>query len=286
MSKNGYDQFFKAARATKAQPQSSAPKIRFHVNQDNLATMKSASEKRQSGQNIDSKLMAEQLRLRMQLQAQAKKKKKTKIPWKLVGVSFLGVVAAGLGLKYHDQIYDQVKRVEIGLVGGAQAETVAAPTASVPAVEGSSSGSAEAASTAKKEYTQAELDHFSKLNERKLELDAREEDLAKMESEIVEKRTALEKRLSELENTRSQISQVLQDRVNLDQERIETLVQMYSNMKPSQAAKVFETMDEDLAVEIIGRMKKKNAAEVMNLIKPEKAQIFSERYAGYKRETP
>jgi flagellar motility protein MotE (MotC chaperone) len=58
---------------------------------------------------------------------------------------------------------------------------------------------------------------------------------------------------------------------------------MYSNMKPQQAAKVFETMDEELAVEIIGRMKKKNAAEIMNLIKAEKAQIFSEKFAGYRR---
>ena len=68
-----------------------------------------------------------------------------------------------------------------------------------------------------------------------------------------------------------------------DDKKVETLVQVYSNMKPQQAAKVFETMDEDLAVEIMGRMKKKNAAEIMNLIKPEKAQIFSEKYAGYKR---
>jgi flagellar motility protein MotE (MotC chaperone) len=58
---------------------------------------------------------------------------------------------------------------------------------------------------------------------------------------------------------------------------------MYSNMKPPQAAKVFETMDEDLVVEILGRMKKKNAADIMNLLKPEKAQIISEKYAGYKR---
>jgi flagellar motility protein MotE (MotC chaperone) len=61
---------------------------------------------------------------------------------------------------------------------------------------------------------------------------------------------------------------------------------MYSNMKAPQAAKVFETMDEDLAVEILGRMKKKNAADIMNLLKPEKAQILSEMFAGYKRRTP
>lgn len=285
MSKNGYDQFFKAARASKAQSQAPSPKIRFDVNQDNIAAMQASSEKRQGVPKADSKNLAEQLRQRVQLQAQTKKKKRAKMPWRLVGVSFVGVIAAGFGLKFHDQIYDQVKKIEISLIGGVQAQTVAAP-ATVPKPSEVVAVANDAAATSKKEYTQTEWDHFARLNERKRELDAREEELAKMEAEIVEKRKALEKRLSDLENTRAQISQVLQDRVNLDQERIETLVQMYSNMKPSQAAKVFETMDEDLAVEIIGRMKKKNAAEVMNLIKPEKTQIFSERYAGYKRETP
>jgi flagellar motility protein MotE (MotC chaperone) len=60
------------------------------------------------------------------------------------------------------------------------------------------------------------------------------------------------------------------------------LVQVYSNMKPNQAAKVFETMDEDLVIEILGRMKKKNAADILNLVKVDKAQKFSERYAGYR----
>ncbi len=55
-------------------------------------------------------------------------------------------------------------------------------------------------------------------------------------------------------------------------------------MKPQQAAKVFESMDEDLAIEILGRMKKKPAAEILNLVKSEKAQVLSEKYAGYKRK--
>jgi flagellar motility protein MotE (MotC chaperone) len=55
-------------------------------------------------------------------------------------------------------------------------------------------------------------------------------------------------------------------------------------MRPNTAAKVVESLDEDLAVEILGRMKKKNAAEILNLLKPEKAQVLSEKYAGYKRK--
>jgi len=75
---------------------------------------------------------------------------------------------------------------------------------------------------------------------------------------------------------------MLQDRVKTDATKIENLVQIYSNMKPNQAAKVFETMDEDLVIEILAKMKKKTAADVLNLMKAEKAQLFAERYAGYR----
>jgi len=77
---------------------------------------------------------------------------------------------------------------------------------------------------------------------------------------------------------------MLQERSTQDAAKVETLVQVYSTMKPAQAAKVLESLDEDLAVEIIGRMKKKNAAEVLNLMKPEKAQSFSEKFAGYRKK--
>ena len=87
-----------------------------------------------------------------------------------------------------------------------------------------------------------------------------------------------------MDETRTGISNMLQERSTQDAEKVETLVQVYSNMKPSNAAKVLESLDEDLAVEIIGRMKKKNAAEVLNLMKPEKAQVFSEKFAGYRKK--
>ena len=129
-----------------------------------------------------------------------------------------------------------------------------------------------------------ELDHLSKLREKKKELDAREEEINRLDAELQKQKIDLEARLKDLRETREQISKMLEDRVKNDESKVETLVQMYSNMRPPQAAKVFETLDEDLAIDILGRMKKKSAADIMNLLKPEKAQIFSEKFAGYKRK--
>ena len=81
---------------------------------------------------------------------------------------------------------------------------------------------------------------------------------------------------------RQEISKILKNRIDMDNEKINKLVDFYSNMKPAQAAQVFAEINEDLAVEVLGRMKKKNAAAIMNLLKPDKAQVLSEKFAGYR----
>jgi flagellar motility protein MotE (MotC chaperone) len=261
--KSGYDQFFKNAR--KAANQQSGPRPRLQL-------------------DLSSENAEAQIRRRMKMGPPAKRKKKSSVPWKMVGVSFLGFFVAIWGFQNYEQVENFIQRVEFQMTG----EAVAQPEAPAPAAPeaGAAAGVEDAAPKAKTVLSSAEIDHLQKLNERKKELDAREEELNRMEGELQVQKVELEKRLKDLEEMRTKISTMLDDRGKADDQKVDTLVQMYSNMKAPQAAKVFETMDEDLAVEILGRMKKKNAADIMNLLKPEKAQILSEMFAGYKRRTP
>ncbi|MFS4459440.1 MotE family protein [Bdellovibrio sp. HCB2-146] len=265
--KSGYDQFFKNAR--QAANKTSGVKFNKHSTSPRL--------------NLDlaSEDVEEQLRRRLKVQA-PRKKKKASVPWKMIGVSFMGLLVAVWGFENHEEVEKMIKRVEVTMTGEAYAEAPAAPTK--PATEKALAEAIPAPPTAT--MSASDLDHLQKLNERKKELDAREEELNRMETELQAQKGELEKRMKELEEMRGKISSILEDRVKVDDQKIDTLVQMYSNMKAPQAAKVFETMDEDLAVEILGRMKKKNAADIMNLLKPEKAQVLSEMFAGYKRRSP
>lgn len=261
--KNGYEAHFKKMKNPgTAKP---APKIQ-------LGAMKSSARSEQ--------VLVQELRNRVKPKAQAKAK--SKMPWKLISASAIGLAIAGVGLLNADKIDHVVRNIEVSVLGG-QAIAAEPPAPAAPAAEAKP---AEAKPEKKTEYSQEEINHLSKLNERKKELDAREEELNRVEAEIAKQKTELEKQMGELESIRKNISSVLEERVVSDDKKVETLVQMYSNMKASQAAKIMETLDEDLAVEILGRMKKKNAAEIMNLVKAEKAQILSEKYAGYRLRTP
>lgn len=252
MKRNGYDQFFKEAKKN-AQTQAPAKTISMPKLRENMQTKKS-------------------------------KKPVRKFPI----VQFTIFIFCGLGLflaiENFDQIESTLQKIEIGL-GVAQAET-AVPSEAVPAASvGAIAASVSSGTIHTEVQAEDDSDYIYKLTERKRVLDAREEELNKKAAEIEAQKVVIEKKLSELEEYRTKISAMLQDRIKSDDGKVETLVQVYTNMKPNQAAKIFETMDEDLVIDILSRMKKKSAAEILNLIKTEKAQAFAEKYAGYRLPT-
>jgi flagellar motility protein MotE (MotC chaperone) len=134
----------------------------------------------------------------------------------------------------------------------------------------------------KKSWTADEISLFSKLEDRKRQLDSRESELNKLEEELQKQKAELEKKLAQLEDVRGKISARLDEKVKVDQQKVEALVSVYASMKPAQAAKVIEGINEDLAVEVLAKMKNKSAAEILNLMDAEKAKKISERYAGYR----
>ena len=242
--KSGYDQFFKSARnAADGKPAS-------------VKISKSAQPK----------------------YPQKKKRVQAKFPIISFIISIIGFCGAYAGFENYEKLESLLGKVEISLFSQAVASDVIKKEASAAGAEATNFSKPVVA-----EPTGEELNHLMKLAERKKELDAREEELNRMETEMAKQKEELQKKVADLEKMRNSISSILEERVKGDDQKIETLVQFYSNMKPPQAAKIFETLDEDLGVQILGRMKKKNAAEILNLMKAEKAQMFTEKFAGYKR---
>lgn len=126
-----------------------------------------------------------------------------------------------------------------------------------------------------------DISYFSKLNDRKKQLDLREKELEELEQELNKQKVEIEARIQYLEKVRRDIAGVLKDRVEVDQEKVKKLVEFYSSMKPAQAAEIIGSINEDLAIGVLQNMKKKNAAAILNMIEPKKARKLSEKFAGY-----
>lgn len=300
--KNGYDQFFKNARKAAA-PGDSLASVPKGSRQSAKTQSKAPKQFSTSSVNFEFSEadIEQQLKERLGLPAKNRKKKRKSIPWKLMGVSFLGVIATAWGYQNLELVEKTLKNVEISYLGNAMAADgkPAAAEAKKPtdaqgqekkadagkaSEDKTSELKATAAATTSGALNDEAIDHLSKLNERKKELDEREEELNRVEQELAAQKEELEKRMKEIDGVRRGISSTLEEKVTVDEKKLDTLVLIYSDMKAPQAAKVFETMDEDLAVGILGRMKKKNAADIMTLLKADKAQALTEKFAGYKRK--
>ena len=198
-------------------------------------------------------------------------------------------ISVGWGYLNIDEVLGFINRIEVspiqGLVAAETKEEKNSLDKKGDKANAASSTKAEGTkkSAEKEKFDDEDVKHFSKLNQRKKELDQRESELNELEKELHEQRKEIEARIRKLEEIRQQIGQVLREKVEVDEERVKKLVDFYSNMKPQNAAKIIATLNEDLAVEILGRMKKKSAADILNLLKPGKAQVLTEKFAGYKR---
>lgn len=270
MSADPYKKFFTKAQQVKRED-TTAPK--FTVKRKTLPSAKMSVEQ-------NERRLRGAVRMR---------KAKPPFPMKAViglVVSFIAVV----GYVAVPEVFESLfSKIEISTFGQAQAaDAKPAEKSSEPAAEAEKSAATEksgekAKGTEEKEVVSQEFSHFEKLKQRKEELDMREKELTELEEELQRQKVELDKRIQQLEGMRNQIAQTLKDRVEVDQEKVNKLVDLYSNMKPKQAADVIGSITEDLAVEVLAKMKKKNAAEIMNLLSPEKARVLSEKYTGYRR---
>jgi flagellar motility protein MotE (MotC chaperone) len=227
-----------------------------------------------------------------------KTRRKSKKPLPAGAIFFAILILAGAAwcLVNIDQMEQMLSKVDVTVFGSAVAEDKAAktdekPGKKEPAAESKKEKSAEtdsAKSAAKdvvpKTFTPEQMAVFNKLEERRKALDFKEQELQKLEEELQKQKSLIEARFKELDQMRDKISERLNEKVKVDQEKVSQLVEVYSNMKAQNAAKVFEEINEDLAVEVLGKMKKKNMADILNLLKPDKAQRLSEKFAGYKRQ--
>lgn len=112
-------------------------------------------------------------------------------------------------------------------------------------------------------------EELRRIRAREEELDRRERNLRTLESEI-------DGKLEELGRLEESLDTMLQEADVLKDQKIRHLVDVYSNMKPQQAAQVLETLDENIAVKILAGMRGRQAGDILTNVNSSKAARLSE----------
>ena len=121
---------------------------------------------------------------------------------------------------------------------------------------------------------------LSAIREREAQLDAREARLQDREQVLRVTGIRIEEQLTALETAETRLSETLAIADAAAEKDIARLTTVYENMKPKQAAEIFETMDINFAAGFLMRMSPDAAAGIMTNLQSDTAYSISVVMAG------
>ena len=127
--------------------------------------------------------------------------------------------------------------------------------------------------------SQTEMDVLQKLSERRGVLDVREKDIERREALLKAAEDQIERKIAEMKSLQNTIEGLLRQYNDQEDNKMRSLVKIYENMKPKEAAKIFEQLDMPIMLEVIERMKEQKVAPILAEMDPAKARVVTSELA-------
>jgi flagellar motility protein MotE (MotC chaperone) len=188
----------------------------------------------------------------------------------VIGVSVL-TLTVRIGVLWHD-------------AGAALAATepaqAAAPAGSpTPAAQGepppATGDSAKPHSSPAPKFSASEVEVLTELSKRRAELDKRAEDLDHRELLLKAAEQRVDDKIAQLKDLQTQVDATVDKVKAEDDERLKSLVRIYENMKPKEAAAIFEGMEISSVLDLLTRMKDLKTAPILAAMAPDKARAVT-----------
>jgi flagellar motility protein MotE (MotC chaperone) len=120
--------------------------------------------------------------------------------------------------------------------------------------------------------SRAERAILERLQERRIELDARARDLDMRESLLKAAEKRLEARINELKDAESKLTTAVQQKDEAEAARLKNVVTMYENMKAKDAAKIFDRLDPKVLLDVATQINPRRMSDIMAQMAPEAAE--------------
>lgn len=120
--------------------------------------------------------------------------------------------------------------------------------------------------------TPDEIELLQQLAVRRQQVEKRERELEARLGLMRAAEARIDKKVTELQNLRTTIDNQIKKFDEQQETKLQSLVKIYENMKPKDAAKIFEELELETLLEVAERMKERKLAPVMAKMNPEKAR--------------
>ncbi len=132
-------------------------------------------------------------------------------------------------------------------------------------------------------FTPTELELLQRLQERREQLESRARELDMREAMLTAAEQRFDQKIGELQTLKKEIQGLLTQANAEQQAQLDSLVKIYETMKPADAAKIFNKLENDVLLNVISRMKEAKVAPVLAAMEEKRAQEVTILLAARKR---
>lgn len=125
----------------------------------------------------------------------------------------------------------------------------------------------------------SEVDVLTSLAKRRSELDAREAKIQTEATVLAATETRVDAKIAQLKSLQTQIAALLAERDAAQEKQVGALVKTYSAMKPKDAARIFDNLNDEVLLAVAQEMKSDALAPVLAAMSPDAAQKLTLKLA-------
>ena len=129
-------------------------------------------------------------------------------------------------------------------------------------------------------FTNSEIMILQELAERREALDIRAKEIDKRAIQLKVAEKEIDKKLQQLKEYEQRLSKLINQYTEKEQENINSLVKLYSSMKPKDAARIFNALDLEITVAILKGMKPSTSSAILSAMNSERVQAITAELIG------
>lgn len=128
------------------------------------------------------------------------------------------------------------------------------------------------------------LEERAQIRKEREEIDLRKKELKSLEEGVDKKLAEIDNKLESLAALQKRIEALLEKKSAAEQKQIESLAKIYEKMTPAKAAQALTGLEQQLASDLLGKMKVKSAAKILDQVSKQKTTEISTTYTTLQLE--
>lgn len=122
------------------------------------------------------------------------------------------------------------------------------------------------------EYSDVKMELFSDLSKRRKDLEAKEKELVMREALLKATQAELQQKTDELTKIKTDIETLLIQQTEQENKRIASLVKIYEGMKAKDAARIFDSLEMDVLLQVMTKMSERKSAPILAAMDGDRAR--------------